>query len=53
LPIYSLAGFFGAFFIIAACAYNILPLLLFGKTRPIIWKGREYIYRKEQGGFSL
>ncbi|MDQ3839467.1 MAG: glycosyltransferase [Thermoproteota archaeon] len=52
-PIYSLLSLFGASFLTVACAYCILPLLLFSKTRPIVWQGRKYIYKKEQGGFSL
>jgi hypothetical protein len=30
-----------------------LPLLIFNKTRPIMWRGRKYIYKKEQEGFSI
>jgi glycosyltransferase involved in cell wall biosynthesis len=52
-PLYSLLSFFGSFFLIVAFAYTILPLLLFGKTRPITWQGRKYVYEKEQEGFSL
>ena len=52
-PIYSILSLFGASFLIVACAYYILPLLLFSKTRPITWQGRKYIYKKEQEGFSL
>ena len=52
-PLYSLLSFLGSFFLIFAFTYNVIPLLLFGKTRPITWQGRKYIYRKEQEGFSL
>jgi glycosyltransferase involved in cell wall biosynthesis len=52
-PFYSLLTVFAAFFLTVACIYNILPLLLFNKTRPIIWQGRKYIYSKEQEGFSI
>ena len=52
-PTYSLLCFFAAIFLIVAFAYNILPLLVFNKTRPIIWRGRKYIYKKEQEGFSI
>jgi glycosyltransferase involved in cell wall biosynthesis len=52
-PAYSLLSFFAAIFIIIACTYSILPLLVFNKTRPIMWRGRKYIYKKEQEGFSI
>lgn len=53
LPTYSLLSFFAAIFLIVACTYNILPLLVFDKTRPIMWRGRKYTYKKEQAGFSI
>jgi len=52
-PLYSLLSFLGSFFLIVAFTYYILSLLLFGKTRPIIWQGRKYVYKKEYEGFSL
>jgi hypothetical protein len=52
-PTYSSLSFFAAIFLIVACTYNILPLLIFNKTRPIMWRGRKYIYKKEQEGFSI
>lgn len=52
-PVYSVLSFLGSLFLIVALMYNILPLFFFGKTRPITWQGRKYIYRKEQEGFSL
>jgi chlorobactene glucosyltransferase len=52
-PIYSSLSFLAAIFLIVDCAYNILPLLIFNKTMPIMWRGRKYIYKKEQEGFSI
>jgi chlorobactene glucosyltransferase len=52
-PTYSLLSFFSALFLIVACTYSILPLLVSDKTRPIMWRGRKYIYKKEQEGFSI
>jgi chlorobactene glucosyltransferase len=50
-PVYSLLSFFGASFLTVACIYNILPLLLFKKTMPIVWQGRKYIYKKNKKDF--
>ena len=50
---YSLGSLFAAIFVISACTYNIASLMVFGKTSPIIWQGREYIYNKEQSGFTI
>jgi hypothetical protein len=52
-PLYSVLSFLGSLFLIVALTYNVLPLFFYGKTRPIIWQGRKYIYKKEQEGFSL
>lgn len=52
-PIYSSLSFLAAIFLIVACTYNILPLLIFNKTMPIMWRGRKYIYKREQEGFSI
>jgi chlorobactene glucosyltransferase len=52
-PLYSMLSFLGSFFLIVALTYNVLPLFFFGKTRPITWQGRKYIYKKEHEGFSL
>jgi hypothetical protein len=40
-------------FVIAACVYNVVPLMISGKTRPIVWQDRQYIYSKEQAGFHI
>jgi cellulose synthase/poly-beta-1,6-N-acetylglucosamine synthase-like glycosyltransferase len=52
-PLWSLGIPFASIFVIAACAYNVVPLLISGKTRPIVWQGRQYIYSKEQAGFHI
>ena len=52
-PFYSLGSLFAAIFVFSACTYNIASLMVFGKTSPIIWQGREYIYNKEQSGFTI
>jgi hypothetical protein len=41
---YYLGSFVAAIFVIIACLYNIAPLLIFGKTKPISWQGRQYTY---------
>ncbi len=52
-PMYSLGTLFGSAFVIVASLYNIIPLLVFGSTKPIIWQGRQYTYNKEQEGFTI
>ena len=52
-PLYSLGIPFASVIIIAACLYNVIPLLISGKTKPIVWQGRQYIYSKEQAGFHI
>ncbi len=52
-PLFSFTTIFASIFAFIACLYNILPLLVFGNTKPIIWQGREYIYNKKQEGFSI
>jgi hypothetical protein len=52
-PLCSLGIPFASMFVIAACVYNVVPLLISGKTRPIVWQGRQYIYSKEQAGFHI
>lgn len=52
-PLYSFWSLFASIFVIVACLYNITPLLVFGKTRPILWQGRHYTYNKEQEGFTI
>jgi chlorobactene glucosyltransferase len=52
-PLYSLGIPFASIFVIAACIYNVIPLLISGKTRPIVWQGRQYVYSKEQDGFHI
>jgi len=52
-PLCSLGIPFASIFVIAACVYNVIPLLISGKTRPIVWQGRQYMYSKEQAGFHI
>ncbi|MFL6472863.1 MAG: glycosyltransferase [Nitrososphaeraceae archaeon] len=52
-PLCSLGIPFASIFVIAACVYNVIPLLISGKTRPIVWQGRQYIYSREQAGFHI
>ena len=52
-PLYAVFSFLGSLFLIVALTYNVLPLFFYGKTRPITWQVRKYIYKKEQEGFSL
>jgi len=51
--LYSLGIPFASIFVIAACVYNVIPLVLSGKTKPIVWQGRQYVYSKEQVGFHI
>ncbi|HLL60347.1 MAG TPA: glycosyltransferase [Candidatus Nitrosocosmicus sp.] len=51
--IYYIGSFVAAVFVIVACLYNIAPLLIFGKTKPISWQGRQYTYVKGQNGFTI
>jgi cellulose synthase/poly-beta-1,6-N-acetylglucosamine synthase-like glycosyltransferase len=52
-PLYSLGIPFASIFVIATCVYNFIPLLVSGKTKPIVLQGRQYIYTKEQSGFYI
>jgi chlorobactene glucosyltransferase len=52
-PLYSLGIPFASIFVIAACVYNVVPLVISGKTKPIVWQGRQYVYSKEQAGFHI
>jgi chlorobactene glucosyltransferase len=52
-PLCSLGIPFASMFVIAACVYNVVPLMISGKTRPIVWQDRQYIYSKEQAGFHI
>jgi hypothetical protein len=50
---YTLGTPLGSGFVFIACLYNIIPLLIYGSSKPILWQGRQYIYKKEQEGFAL
>jgi len=50
---YTLGTPIGSAFVFIACTYNIVSLLLYGSSRPILWQGRQYICTKEQEGFAL
>jgi chlorobactene glucosyltransferase len=51
-PLYSLLTFFAAIFLTIAFLYNTVPLLMLNKTKPIIWRGRKYIYDTEEKRFA-
>lgn len=42
--LYYVGSFVAATFVIIACIYNIAPLLVYGKTKPILWQDRQYIH---------
>lgn len=51
---YNLWGLLvGSIFVFVACLYNIVPLLIHGGTKPIVWQGRRYLYDKKQEGFAI
>jgi chlorobactene glucosyltransferase len=50
---YTLGAPLGSGFVFIACLYNIIPLLVYGNTKPILWQGRQYTYKKEHEGFAL
>jgi glycosyltransferase involved in cell wall biosynthesis len=51
-PLYSLLTFFAAIFLTIAFLYNTIPLLMSNKTKPIIWRGRKYVYDTEEKRFA-
>jgi glycosyltransferase involved in cell wall biosynthesis len=51
-PLYSLLTFFAAIFLTIAFLYNTIPLLMSNKTKPIIWRGRKYVYDTEEKNFA-
>jgi hypothetical protein len=48
-----LGHFFGSVFVFVACLYSIMPLLIHGSSKPIVWQGRRYLYNKKQEGFAI
>lgn len=52
-PLYSFGIVFASIFVVVACLYTTAPLLIHGKTRPIVWQGRRYTYNKEKEGFTI
>ena len=50
---YSLTTLFASLFIFVACLYNVVPILLNGKSQSIFWQDRHYTYNKEQEGFTI
>ena len=50
---YTLGTPFGSAFVLIACIYYIVPLLIYGNSRPIIWQGRQYSQKKEHGEEDL
>ncbi len=51
--LYSFGIVFASIFVVVACLYITAPLLFHGKTKPIVWQGRRYIYNKEKEGFTI
>ena len=51
-PLYSLLTFFAAIFLTIAFLYNTIPLLMSNKAKPIIWRGRKYVYDTEEKSFA-
>src|SRR5919107_677419 len=51
-PLYSLLTFFAVIFLTIAFLYNTIPLLMSNKTKPIIWRGRKYVYDTEEKSFA-
>lgn len=52
-PFYSIMSPFATGFVVISCLHSIVPLLIHGNSRPIIWQGRPYIYKREQQGFAF
>lgn len=51
---YNLWGLLiGSIFVFVACLYSIVPLLIHGSTKPIVWQGRRYLYNQKQEGFAI
>ena len=44
---YTFGTPFASGFVFIACMYNIVPLLIYGNTRPITWQGRQYTQKKD------
>jgi glycosyltransferase involved in cell wall biosynthesis len=55
-PAYSILSFIGAMFLIVAYLTSIIPLMMSIQTRPVIWRGRTYIYnvkRRRVSGINV
>jgi chlorobactene glucosyltransferase len=55
-PAYSILAFIGAMFLIVAYLTSIIPLMMSIQTRPVIWRGRTYIYnvkRRRVSGINV
>ena len=52
-PFYSLTTLFASLFIFIACLYNVIPILIKGKSKSILWQNRYYTYNKQQEGFTI
>lgn len=51
---YSMLGApFGSIFVFIAYLHSIIPILLNGSAKPIMWQGRNYFYDKKQEGFAI
>jgi hypothetical protein len=52
-PLYSFGIVIASVFVVVACLYTTAPLLVYGKTKPIVWQGRRYTHDKEKEGFTI
>ena len=52
-PLYSLTALFSSLFIFVACLYNVIPIIIQGKSKSILWQNRCYTYNKQQEGFTI
>ena len=43
---YSLLSFLGSIFLIIVYIYYLMPLFIVGRSKPILWKRRTYVYKR-------
>ena len=52
-PFYSLTTLFASLFVFVACLHNVIPILIKGKSKSILWQNRYYTYNEQQEGFTI